>query len=260
VSAPRDLTCCRWSELTALCDSPEHYRHLLANPRKDTPAMALGGLAHALTLSPGEPHDCVAKDWDGRTKEGKARAAEVAAMGMTVVDADDWAAAHGMAEAVRRHPGAQQILGAPGMAEVELAWDLDGERYGGRADWIGASGAIWDLKTCRSAALRTCQRTIIDRHYHGQLAWYRWGLEASGGPPREEQPMPGIIWVENAAPYCVRAQELSPAFVRLGDALVDELLALRAQCLRSGRWPGYGDEIQVVDPPIWAVEREEDDE
>lgn len=257
----RDLTRVRWSELAELRRSPRKYQHRLSNPLQPTPAMALGSLAHCASLEPARlAGRYTIKDWDGRTSAGKARAAEVEAAGIQVVSAEDWDRALCMAESVQTHPVAGRLLAAPGQVEVELQWEDETERYGGRVDLLLQSGQVWDLKTTRDISSRACQRTIAERAYYGQLAWYRWGLAESRGVAVESIPMPGIIWVETEAPYEVRVQELSPAWISLGEKLIDELLMRRAHCMATGEWPGVSEELEVSEPPAWMLAEGDDDE
>ena len=254
----RDLTRIRWSELRELRRSPAHYRYRCDHPQPPSAAMSLGSLVHAMVLEPGTvPSRYRAQQYDGRTAQGKAEREAAAAAGITLVPSATWDQACAMATAVLTHPVARKwLVECERETEVELQWESEeGELLGGKADLIVGRRVV-DLKTCRSADARTCQGTIARMAYNAQLAYYSWGLKAARGVDPEA---PAIIWVESEAPYCVRVQEMSHAWVESGARLFLDLLQLRRECERSGHWPGYSDDLEVSEPPMWMTDDEEDE-
>ncbi len=247
------------STLKAIETSPRHYQRAIASER-DSDAMRLGRVVHALTLTPDAPPDVAV--WDGGRRAGKAWAEFCAEhAGKTIVRAEELEVAHAMRRAVYAHPKARALL-SEGEPEVTITWDEriePGERPTVaslackiRIDWLRADGTIVELKTTRAIAPRAWAREYAARYYHAQAALYRMGLDASdvlGVAP----PPPYVIAVENTAPFDVAVYRVPDATIEAGARKVRDWLRKVAECEAAGVWPGVGgDDAADLVLPAWA--------
>jgi len=232
-----------------LLRSPAQYVWELDHPAS-SPAFDAGSLTHALVL--GQDHPYVCKDWDGRTTEGKARAAEVAEFGLTALPADSWADAHGMAEAVLNNKVAAKLL-SQGAPEVS-AYALDkgtGVWMRGRFDWL-RDGMIVDLKTCVNADPKAWARKAAELKYDVQQEWYRAIFHAITGVWVDFV----FILVENAAPHLTSVVRLDDAAGERGRRLGEIAREIFRDCQTVNvwpQWPNTTDEIVEVSLPFWAL-------
>ena len=151
---------------------------------------------------------------------------------------------------MRAHPIAKALLGT-GRAEVSGYWtDADfGVLCRLRADWLDeAHQVVVDLKTTRDAGMDAFARSAVEYRYHVQAAYYWDGLVACGWVPQAFV----FVCVETAPPYGVALYSVKPEDLDLGRAVYRRDLATYAECLRSGEWPGYPEEIRELELPGWA--------
>ena len=249
------------SGLDLIHRSPALYRLTQQSPRPSTPAQALGTAVHMMVLEPGRVRDGIVGDPYGasRSKEAIAWRAEQAAAGRLTLgmgeDTDPWSptpwtAAWAATDAVRAHPMARALLGT-GRAEVSGYWtDPDfGVLCRLRADWLDeAHQVVVDLKTTRDAGMDSFSRSAVEYRYHVQAAFYWDGLVACGWVPQAFV----FVCVETAPPYGVALYSVKPEDLDLGRAVYRRDLATYAECLRSGEWPGYPEEIRELELPGWA--------
>lgn len=228
-----------WSTLSAMRDSPHHYRHAVTHGRKDTPTLARGRYVHTAILQP----DQLGTDYaiyDGKRRAGNDYAAFVAANeGKTVFKASELEEIQPIIEAVRNHPDARAIL------------DLDGNEYETPAVWTDAATGlrckartdlrnrnrkiVVDLKTSRSVDARRFGHELERYGYHHQLAHYAAGIAAADGWTPEQHI---LIVVESGAPHDVAVFPIAEPVIEIGRAMVANLLAAVAECRTTGKWPG----------------------
>lgn len=248
------------SGLKHLRRSPAHYYGAMLDPHRPMPeptaAMRNGTLTHCALFEP----DALASRYvvrpagiDGRTKDGKAALAELAASGREVIDADAMAAAQRQADAVRRLPEVAALL-ADGYAEASAFW-LDGETATlckCRPDWVAPAGdgvVLIDGKTTQDASADGFGRAIWTWGYHLQAAWYADGFEAATGLR-----VHGFVFaaVESAWPHAAAAYMLGDDVMDRSRAECRRLLRLYAECRRTNTWPGYPAGVQQINLPKWA--------
>ena len=228
----------------SIADFLWHYEH-----PKQTPDTVLGTATHIATL---EPHRFESRYYqfedgridgekiDRRYNEGKRRWQEYVEQlgdreGMCPLTPEQWDLAHCMADAVRQHPEAAEILAA-GRTEVSISW-IDthfvpnGHGRGflckGRLDWIAPElpkwwqtgvmgsrdcGVIIDLKTGKDASADYFSRWCADNGYHIQCAMYAdgWALTTGDFPPV------GFIVVEKKPPHNVSVLPIDTETQRAG--------------------------------------------
>lgn len=245
-----------------LLRSPRQFRHSWDHPKRIS-AGPVGTLTHALVL--GQPHNLVVKDWDARTKEGKARAAEVEELGLEVISAEDWKLAHDMAAAVAAHPVASKLF-TDGRAEVSVYGEdpETGVAKRGRFDWWRDDNTIVDLKTAQDASPGGFARAVATYKYHVQNAWYSDLAALNGRPPERFV----FVAVEKSAPHLIGIYELDRAAILAGATLGDRACQVYRDCLEAEAlfgpeaWPEWarpGDPIQTLTLPRWSLTEVEDD-
>jgi hypothetical protein len=117
-----------------------------------------------------------------------------------------------------------------------------------------------DLKTTVDASFRKFERSIADYRYDIQEEWYLGALEAVTGPmPHGLEPEMVFLAVEKTPPYDLMVHAITPEWKQI--ARDDAARARRryAECVESGVWPGYPEEIQYHAPPTWLVFQAEED-
>lgn len=225
-----------------------------------TKAMELGTAAHKLVLGVGpELVRIDAAEW--RTKDIKAKVADVRAAGGVPLKPVEYEQVTAMAAALRAHPLARRLL-ARGYGQPERAvfWRDDETGVMRRAllDWMPEADrgrpVVADYKTTTSANPKTIPRTIEKWGYHCQAPWYLDALHAIGYPPETAFV---FIFQEKTAPYLVSLAYLDGDALRTGRALNRRALDTYARCTAMGRWPGYSDDLTEVSLPPWALEADD---
>jgi exodeoxyribonuclease VIII len=169
----------------------------------------------------------------------------MAADGIEAVTQSDMALALSMAASVRVHPAAAALL-AHGKAEQSFWWDdaATGLRCKCRPDWYDGTTVV-DLKTTTDASPAGFARSVATFRYHVQASHYLAGLH---GAERFV-----FIAVEKTAPYAVAVYELDAAAMAAGDELRQRDMRVIADCQAISEWPGYGNTIQPLSLPSWAL-------
>lgn len=248
------------SGLKHLRRSPAHYYGAMLDPERPqsdpSAAMRNGTLVHCAIFEPAALLDRYVvrpAGIDGRTKEGKAAIAELAASGREVIDADAMASAMRQARAVDALPEVAALL-ADGYAEASAFW-VDSETgvlCKCRPDWVAPTGdgvILIDGKTAQDASSDGFGRAIWNYGYHLQAAWYSDGFERATGLR-----VHGFVFaaVESAWPHAAAAYMLSDEVLDKSRAENRRLLNLYAECRRTNTWPGYPAGVQEINLPKWA--------
>lgn len=219
-----------------------------------------GQALHELVLE-GEFKSVVVLDFDDwRTKASKEAKAAAYAADLTPMLERDLVGVYAMANAVKDSPLAQSVL-SNGKPEVSaLAVDPEtGLTLQSRMDWLkdldSKRPVIVDVKTtAKGANPRSFSRETAERRYHFSASFYSRVLTALG------YPKPAFQWVVvgKDAPHSVSVIEYSDVDRTAGDALVDHALRLYAECVKTGRWPGYDTHVHQSDLPNWAHDEADD--
>jgi hypothetical protein len=234
------------SGMKRLLDSPARYRHEMTTPT-DTPAMGLGRLIHAIAF--GQPHSFTVKDWDGRTKDGKVRAAEVAEQGLDICSEEDWEVANGIANALGANPLAKSILYPAGARhEVSVIWadDETGVQLRCRFDTL-APEHIGDLKSTTYAKPEAMARSSATYGYYLSAAQYLAAAKALDLPVRDFY----IVAAEKRAPYFLSVLGITETDLELAERLRRKAIRKYADCLERDHWPDYTTEISYPEAPSW---------
>jgi len=120
--------------------------------------------------------------------------------------------------------------------------------------------SIADLKSCINGSPYPWTRTVFERGYHVQGAFYLDLYVAATGEDRID-----FLHVlqESFAPWETGKRILSQEFIELGRLTYLTALKRYCQCLLSKKWPGYDSEGRMVlngwnltQPEAWMVGRE----
>lgn len=248
-----------WSE------SPAHFfakssLNPKRNPEADSPAFAVGRLAHKLLL---EGREGLAEEFairpdcwsDWRTKEAKVWRDEQTLAGRTVITEDDLETVTAMAESLARHPLVKAGI-LDGKVERSLIWkDAEtGIWIKSRPDVIpNASAMVADLKTTTSVTDDALAKSLASFGYQVQGAVVGMAMQAVLGVQMEAF---ALVWVEKAEPFCVRVTQLTPDDLERGRLQVRAALRTMARCLDTGIWPGPGGaDASYLSLPAYAANR-----
>lgn len=266
------------SGLDSLNANPAIYyaRHLDPNrpPPKDRAGQLEGSLAHCAILEPAEfgrryatlPKDAPRRpteaQWNAKAPSDESKAAmawwtewKEKTGGAIVISNEQYETAQRQADSVRKLPEIAEALG-DGKAEVSAYWNdpETGVLCRCRPDWVyqpNESGVILlDVKTCGDASPEDFARQIARKRYHVQDAFYSDGYGIASGLE-----VMGFVFVavESEYPYAATALMLDADGRDIGRRAYRRNLDAYANCLRSGVWPGYSEQIEIINLPFWAT-------
>jgi hypothetical protein len=248
------------SSLKDLDRSPLHFhaKHIARTaPQEDTPALVFGRDLHTAYLEPEKVQKrVIVKDWDERTKEGKARRAEVDASGIRIItqtEADTCKQIKAMVDALHRDPLVSKIYAARTHVEHPITWEdpTTGVPCKAKIDFaakLNGRHAVCDLKSAEDASPDAFARSIAKYGYARQASQYTDGWSIYTGSPVDSFM---FIVIEKAPPYAIGVYELDAEAIEKGAADRRRLLDLYASCVASGKWPGYAP--QTISLPRWAL-------
>jgi hypothetical protein len=259
--------CLSYSAIKHLLKSVDHFLLYKTTPFEKTDAMRFGSAFDRYLLEGIAPLILPAKI-DGRTKEGKAQAAEFAKLyeegerrNIEVVTAAEFETIKAMVTSINAHPVAKLILAAPRKTQAEFFLDYyptpNGEMirlYGKKDIHIDRTTGkkagiplIADVKTCESADISDLERTIGNFGYHIQNFIYILPEVMKGIMPDYR-----LIFVEKAPPHGVQVVTLNEAWLEKAREDV-EFAARRLIDYRAGRieWTGYSDKVATIPMPAY---------
>ena len=252
-----DPSLSKGSALLICSRSPRHafYAHPRLNPSRPTGDAAkfdVGTAVHALLL---ERKDVVvvidASDW--RTTSARDRRDAARKAGRIPLLPKE---ATGVADVVRavREQLADRNDDPPlltkGKPERTVIWRESDVWCRARPDWLRDDlRAIDDLKTTAGSAdpSQWAHARLFDIGADLQSVMYRRGVQRITG----KRPKFRLIVIETAPPYGLSVLTLAPSAEELAERKLDYALRTFRDCLRSGRWPGYSNEIASVELPYW---------
>lgn len=254
-------------------------RHMDPNrpPAKDRSGQLEGALTHCAVLEPDHftaryrtlPKDAPRRPTEAQWNAKKPSEDSIAAMawwtewsaatnGATVIAAEQYETAMRQADSIRKLPEVAEAL-KRGQSEVSAYWidQETGELCRCRPDWAHDCGAgqsiLLDVKTCSDASPAEFRRQIARKRYHVQDAFYSDGYAAASG--REVLAFV-FIAVESEWPYAACALMLDEAGKAQGKRDYRRNLNTYAECRKTGIWPGYSSQIEIINLPAWAIKEE----
>jgi hypothetical protein len=245
---PRSIAV-RFSNLKHIARSPLHYFDAVQLDRDDTLAMRLGRGAHAMVL--GLP---VVK-WNRPAKNGKGKAPRNGAEwekfkadhpDAEILNAQEWAAAEGIANAIRRHPIAAPLLFDGTTIEETIEWEWLGRRCSSRPDARRGSAVVVDLKTTQCAEPAKFSRDAMYRGYNAQLAFYGLAVQYLTGRAPDDL---YVVAVESKRPYAITVLRIDDNARLQGEKLCRLWMERLLTCEASNHWPAYTDAIATFSVP-----------
>lgn len=236
---------------------PAKFRHELDHGQPPKKAWDLGRVAHRELLGIGG--DIVVIDAPSYTsRAARQQRDEAREAGATPLLAHEYAQVQDMIRAVRAHPLAGPLFEpGRGRPEVTLVWQDPATRVMCRAriDWlVERNGRVYaiDYKTATSVAPDALQKAMHDYGYYMQAAWYLDGIRALG---LDDRPQFVFVAQETAAPHLITAFQPDHVAMRIGAGRNADARHLYARCMKTGEWPAYVDDIELIPLPAWAENR-----
>lgn len=173
-------------------------------------------------------------------RELQAARREAGRYALPIVTSSEYSVAARVAEAVRSHPIARELL--EGETERPLEWPVLGRACAGQLDVL-ASTRVVDLKTSTKTEPEWFRRHAIGMRYHAQLEWYRAGAVACGYPIEECF----VVAVETRPPYAVTCLRLTERALEAGAKTVRLWMERLLACEQADEWPAYVQSIVDLD-------------
>lgn len=250
----------------AILDSPARFAYQQKVPRAPKAEFDLGSAVHSKLLGTGYeivtvPDEYLASNGALSTKAAKQFVDEARAEGRIPVKSATALEVDLIAESVLAHPTARALLQQAGIREASVfATDPEtGVRVRARFDLLpdmlnGRRVAV-DLKSGRDASPEGFTRAVADYGYDVQDVWYMDALRwAEGG---DEAAMVFVV-VETEPPYLTAVHQLPTVWLEMGREKARRARQVYAECVESGVWPGYGDEVHLLSPPQWLIFQHEE--
>lgn len=234
---------------------PARFNWERSNPPDPKPEFLIGHAAHALVLGVGAEIVEVKEDSWRKTSAQEAQK-EAIAEGKTPLLTKDLKMVHAMAAALRAKQIPNLLLSGNGQPEASLFLrDRTGVMLRGRVDWLPEPTdrmIVADYKTANSADPAQFAKPAADYGYHQQDAWYS-DLITGLGLAAEVAFL--FVVQEKTPPYEVSIMQLDSTDRDIGRYQNRRAIDLYIECSKSGVWPGYGDEVHVVELPGWFRNR-----
>lgn len=176
---------------------------------------------------------------------------EAANKGKIAISAEELKQMEAITENVFSRDAASEAL--QGEAEITVLWTdpETGVRCKCRIDKYNCkTGILCDVKTSEAdeASPEGFSRYMANWDVDVQMAFYSHGVVAAGLPFQACR----IVMVECKDPFGIGVYGIHARAWKSGFDQVRRGIQLYADCLKSGLWPSYRDEVLVVDKPNWA--------
>lgn len=245
------------------------YHGWLMHPKlggcsESSSTMDRGSLIHALILGQDTEDFALIDADDFRSKAARSARDSARAEGKIPVKVADFRDAEATADEVHEDLLRDGIL-LSGHSELVFAWveSADGVDVQCRAmvdHIIPESSTIIDFKNCESASPDSVRRSIYSYGYDIQFAAYTSAFchlfpDLAG---REDFLWAFIEQLPDESPKKSATQLYRPDGVmrELGRSRWGRAVKLWAECLKSGRWPFYGNGPLQISPQSWIVKEE----
>lgn len=155
-----------------------------------------------------------------------------------------------MSDSVAANPEAMMLL-TNGRAEQSYFWQDDETELELRCrpDFEN-DDFVTDLKSCASANPRNFKRDALNFDYVLQAAFYSSGIYQVTG---KRKPFV-FLAIEKKAPYLTSVISYDDATMEKADELYHYRLRKLYECLQSGQWSGYKNELQASAPDYYFEE------
>lgn len=251
----------RASTLNQCAKSLAHGRESEINPKDDTAATAFGTAFHCAVLEPDRFRDTyvIAPTVDKRTNAGKEEWVLFKASlkpHQEIITESEYLIAEQMINGVYACRDAAVLLSHISHRELCVVWkdDETGLLCKARIDAITQFAGwtfILDLKSARDASQHAFRSHMTTLGYYRSMAWYRHGLNVLSEHARRCV----LLACEKVAPFCAVPYQLTESALEIGMTEMRALLRDYAKAQESGIFPGYSDDIVMIDVAGWK-ERE----
>lgn len=212
----------------------------------------LGQIAHGLVLEGSEAKLVIVDAEDWRTKAAREAKAEARIAGKAPILARKMPQVRAIAKAARDAIEASELAGlfAQGEAEHVIQWQEGTVQCKAKLDFLRTDRKIvLDLKTTQNAEPNAFIRQITSLGYDVQDEFYCRGTKAKYGT----WPLFVFLAVEVDAPHATCLVALNPQMREIAARKVDFALSAWDACSRSGKWPGYSNQIHYAEPNPWEA-------
>jgi hypothetical protein len=253
--------------------SPAHLLARRRNPEKVTPAKLDGRALHCAILEPDAflarycvlPVDAPRRpsitQINAKNPSDETRRAidwwatwEAANGSRITLDAADYDEKMRIADNIRRHPKLRAYFDAPDRQHEVSLFARDPEtgtevkaRQDHRCSLAGFRICL-DPKSTEDCRPDAFARSAIQYGYFQQAAFYT-DISAWAGDPLD---LFLFIAFEKEDPYAVKVYEVQEDELDFGRELYRPALNTWAECLRTGVYPAYDDDIEPLIKPVWA--------
>lgn len=241
---------------------PAIYRYELDNPPETKPHFDFGHAAHQKLLGAGAKLRVIAAD-DWKSAKAQQARKEAHAAGEIPLLTKELEVVDAMVAKVREHPIASALLNPDyGNPERSLFWDdpRTGVPLRGRLDWLpvpqpGRRLLVADYKTAVSSAPASFSKSAADYAYMMQDSFY---LDAVRALEIDDNPAFLFVVQMKTPPFLVTVIELDEDAKRIGRGLNNRAIDTYIDCMTTGNWPGFSDEVELVSLPKWFTYQHED--
>ena len=228
-----------------MAQSYSHAKYAKDNPSVSTASMELGTVFHNLVLEPDDIQFLIMpEDINLRTKDGKAQKAEMELTGKLIIKQEVYDAAKLMTKSALSHPVASKLL-TDGIAEQSIFWTENGLQRRCRPDYYKDNNII-DLKSAIDASPSGFAKAIANFGYDIQQAFYEDGVNTQ----MDVQEFYFVV-TENKPPYLTGVYQIKYEHIARARLKYQDLLAGWQSCLEFDYYPGYSNEIVMLDLPKW---------
>lgn len=245
------------SDLKTFMQAPLKYKAGKLRPKEPTKDMKFGSLVHTMVLERNtiNMRYAIAPICDRRTKEGKAIFAEFEAksQGREVVTREDFERAELLAESVHTHGAAGKLLAGNNQYELSIVWKHEptGILCKSRLDCFNHDlSAIVDLKTALDASPSGFEKQVWNLGYYTSCYFYKCAAAKAALKPKSFI----FIAVEKDFPHLTATYEAHESVIDAAEGIVERALERFQECQETDYWPGYGDGIQYIHLPHYAIQ------
>lgn len=226
--------------------SPKHLKYYLDTKQSEkSHSLEIGTIFHDLTLQPEmfKHRTIIEPKPNLRTNVGKETAEKLEVKAekesKVVVWVEDYIQAKAMSDSVLAHPKAKELL-ENSWREVSYFTKQGDARIRIRPDALPKEGnSVLDLKSTKNGSKRGFYGSVWKYRYDIQAALYLDILQTFG----IERLYFVFVVVESFPPYAVGLYVLSTDVLNKARTEYKELVSTYQECMRTGYWPGYTEDI-----------------
>jgi len=240
---------------TLLTKSPAHAKAGMSDEQNG--AMRLGTVWHKIVLGKGDefaisPYDAY------RTDEAKAWRDEQVEAGLVPIKRKEFDIAQAMADRLFEQIGHHEIgdvFAQPGQSEAVVIWQDQDVDCRCMIDRMPEDiHALYDLKSTECASVDAFQRTAFTHGYHLQAHFYTRGVAAVTGRDPMDIPFRFVVQ-ESSPPHFINVIEMDGEALFMAEEQIEKALRIWKRCTDTGKWPGYGHRVRLIDPPGYMKAR-----